>query len=313
MSTPRLTDPPSLSVVIPARNALRWLPGAIASVGPRPDIEILVVDDGSSDGTAEYLRSLLTADPRMRRVETGGIGPAGARNAGLDEARARLVAFLDADDRFRFGKLERQLELHRLHPDLAFSFTDHRRFAEDGVELASGFARCPAFAARHAWQREGFVMGRDAQAEIYAEPLVATSTVVARTGLLRAVGGFSTTLAWAEEWDLFLHLAACGPVGCIPKALTDRLVYAISPDSEEAVTQRAARRRVADTFEKAVTLLDPAAPRLYRRSQVALDAEAATLAGRRGRAALIRLASLAGSPARELFGLVRQPAEGIRP
>jgi glycosyltransferase involved in cell wall biosynthesis len=307
VTAPRQIDMPKLSVVIPTRNALRWLPGAIASVGPRRDLEILVVDEGSTDGTGEYLRSIGAQDPRVRRVRASGPGAAAARNAGLDAARAPLTAFLDADDRWRFGKLKAQLELHRLNPDLALSFTDHRRFAEDGTELPGGFARCPGFAARHAMRHEAFVLERDAQAQIYAEPVVATSTVIARTGLLRAVGGFNQDLARAEDWDLFLHLAACGPVGCVPRLLTDRLVRAIAPDSAEAMTRRAARRQVAEAYEAAVAALDAEAPRLCRRSELELEADGAALAGRRARAALLRLTALAGTPARELFGRSRQP------
>jgi GT2 family glycosyltransferase len=293
VTTARRTAPPVLSVVVVARNALRWLPGAIASVGPRRDLEIIVVDDASTDGTAEYLATIAASDARIRRVAGPGTGIAAARNAGVDAARAALTAFLDVEDRWRAGKLRAQLELHRLNPDLAFSFTDHRRFAEDGAELPGGFDRAPAFAARHAMKAEGFVLERDAQAQIYAEPVVATSTVIARTGLLRAVGGFNLDLASAEDWDLFLHLAACGPVGCVPRAMTDRLVRVVAPDSAAAMTQRAARRQVADAYAEAVSALDAEAPRLCRRSQIEEEADGAALAGRRARAALLRLTALA--------------------
>jgi glycosyltransferase involved in cell wall biosynthesis len=308
MARSRQTALPKLSVVIPARDALRWLPGAIASVGAREDIEVIVVDDGSTDGTAEYLRGVAAADARIRRIATDGVGPAAARNAGLEAALAPLTAFLDADDRWRPDKLARQMELHRLHPDLAFSFTDHRRFTEDGSELQTGFARSPAFAARHAMHREAFVLERDAQAQIYAEPVVATSTVIARTGLLRAVGGFNTGLARAEDWDLFLHLAACGPVGCVPRPLAHRLVRAYLPNGTEATTRRAAHRRVAEAYQPAVTALDAAAPRLQRLSRIAVEADGAALAGRHARAALLRLAALARAPALEILGRARQAA-----
>ncbi len=66
MATPRHTALPKLSVVIPARNALRWLPGALASVGPRPDIEVIVVDDASTDGTADVIARYAARDTRIR-------------------------------------------------------------------------------------------------------------------------------------------------------------------------------------------------------------------------------------------------------
>lgn len=294
-----MTTPIRLSVIIPARNALRWLPGAIASVGGRADLEIIVVDDGSEDGTGQYLRSIAAQDRRIRPLATQGQGPAAARNAGLAVARAPLVAFLDADDRFRRDKLARQMELHRLNPDIGFSFTDHRRFAEDGTQLVGGFARCAMFGARHGMRREGFVLPGDAQAMLYAEPLVATSSVMVRTDLLRAVGGFNEQLRRAEDWDLWLHLAACAPVGCIPRALTDRLVRAITPESAEGLARRMALRQVASAYAAAAAAQDADAPRQCRATQLAIEADGAALAGRRVQAAMLRLSSFAQQPRRD--------------
>jgi len=290
---------PRLSVIIPALNALRWLPGAIASLGGRRDIEIILVDDHSTDGTSSYLRAVAAGDPRVSALTSRGEGPAAARNTGLAVASAPLVAFLDADDRWRRNKIARQMELHRLNPDIGFSFTDHRRIAEDGSELPRGFARCPSFAARHGMRQEGFVLDRDAQAALYAEPLVATSTVMARTDLLRSVGGFNEQLRRAEDWDLWLHLAACAPVGCLPRALTDRLVRTIDPDTVEALARRIARRQVAAAYAPAVAALDAEAPRLCRANQLTLEADGAALAGRRMQAAWLRLSSFARQPRRE--------------
>ena len=287
-------------MVIPARDALCWLPGAIASVGGGADIEILPVDDGSRDGTAAYLRSIARMDRRIVPLASHGAGPAAARNTGLAAARAPLIAFLDADDRWRRGKIAAQLELHRLEPEIGFSFTDHRRFAEGGRELPGGFARCPAFAARHAMRREGFVLDRDAQAQIYAEPLVASSTVMARTALLRAVGGFNERLRRSEDWDLWLHLAACAPVGCLPKPLTHRLVRPIDPEGPEAVARRTDRRRVAHAYAGPASRLDELALRRCRSSHLRLEADGAALAGRRLQAALLRLTAFASHPSRDV-------------
>ncbi|WP_439598727.1 glycosyltransferase family 2 protein [Falsiroseomonas sp.] len=304
--------PPQLSVVIPAHNALRWLPGAVASLGPAAQIEILVVDDRSEDGTADYLRGIAASDRRLRPLTATGAGPAAARNLGLAAAQAPLVAFLDADDRWRRGKLAAQLELHRLYPEIGFSFTDHRCFAEDGTELPGGFARCPSFAARHSMRREAFMLDHDGQAAIYAEPLVATSTVMARTALLRAVGGFNEQLQRSEDWDLWLHLAACAPVGCLPRPFADRLVRAVDPDGAEGLARRLSRRRVADAYADPVSRLDDAALALCRTSQLALEADGAALAGRRVQAALLRLSAFAQQPSRNMAREAACDLLGIR-
>ncbi len=304
---------PRLSVVIPARNALRWLPGAIASLGASDAIEILVVDDGSQDGTSDYLRGIAATDRRVRPLATTGTGPAAARNLGLAAAQAPLVAFLDADDRWRRGKMAAQMELHRLHPDAGFSFTDHRRFAEDGAELATGFGRCKAFAARHSMRREAFILDRDAQVTIYAEPVVATSTVMARTALLRAVGGFNEQLPRAEDWDLWLHLAACAPVGCLPRSMADRLVRAVDPECSEGQARRVARRRVAEAYALPVSRLDEDAVQRCRTSHLTLEADSAALAGLRVQAAMLRLSAFARQPSSKMARAAARDLFGIRP
>jgi cellulose synthase/poly-beta-1,6-N-acetylglucosamine synthase-like glycosyltransferase len=309
---PFVFSPPRLSVVIPARNALRWLPGAIASLGAWSQLEILVIDDGSEDGTAAYLGRVAATDARIRPLSTPCAGPAAARNAGLAAAQAPLIAFLDADDRWRQGKLAAQMEVHRLHPEIGFSFTDHRRFAEDGTELATGFGRTRNFAGWQALRREAFILHGEAQAAIYAEPVVATSTVMARTALLRAVGGFNQQLRRAEDWDLWLHLAACAPVGCLPKPMTDRLVRALDPEGPEGLALRVARRRVAEAYAASVATVDEDALLLCRTSHLALEADAAALAGRRIQAAWLRLSAFAQQPSRDLARSAAQDLLGVR-
>jgi hypothetical protein len=305
-------SPPRLSVVIPTRNALRWLPGAFASIGRSSWIEILVVDDGSHDGTGEYLAAVAKVDRRIRPLSTAAAGPAAARNSGLAAAQAPLIAFLDSDDRWRHGKTVAQMELHRLHPEIGFSFTDYRRFAEDGTELASGFGRTHGFAGWQAINREAVVLHGGAQAAIYAEPVVSTSTVMARTALLRAVGGFNQQLSRSEDWDLWLHLAACAPVGCLAKPLADRLIRAVDPEGPEGLARRAARRRVADAYAQSVERVDAQAILDYRTNQLEIEADAAALSGRRMQAAWLRLSAFAQQPSRDLARSAAQDLFGIR-
>ena len=107
-----------------------------------------------------------------------------------------------------------QMEVHRLHPEIGFSFTDHRRFAEDGTGLATGFGRSRNLAACQALRREAFILHGEAQAAICAEPVVATSTVMARTALLRAVGGFNQQLRRAGGICGCTWRPACRWVAC---------------------------------------------------------------------------------------------------
>jgi hypothetical protein len=299
---------PALTIVVTTSNALNWLPGALASAATCSDSEVIIVDDGSTDGTDAYLDALALVDGRLRALCLSGATQAEARNAAVALARAPLVAFLGAGDRWRTAKLSRQLELHRLYPDIGFSFTDRRRFTADGTALPSGLERCPRFMARHAMRREAFVLDSDAQAQIYAEPLVAASTVIARTDLLRAVGGFDEQLCSAEDWELWLHLAACAPVACIPQALADQLVLE-APGRGVRAAERLAFRRVAEAYALVAATLDPEAPGLCRRTLRerqagfgAADRDASAGLRRMGRRAL----GLFAARARPL----PQPAEG---
>src|SRR5271165_396116 len=102
-------------------------------------IETIVVDDGSSDGTAAWLTKLADNWSGVRVIETDGIGPAKARNAGIEQANSPAVAFLDAGDCWRPGKLEAQLDFHSAHPELAFSFTDYLQVSQNGERQGTAF------------------------------------------------------------------------------------------------------------------------------------------------------------------------------
>lgn len=105
-----VTDLEPLSVLMPVRNGAGTIGFALQDVldGIAENDEVLVVNDGSEDGTADLLRSAAASDSRVRVVETGGLGLVGALNLGLNEASHRIVARADADDRYSRDRFERQ-------------------------------------------------------------------------------------------------------------------------------------------------------------------------------------------------------------
>ncbi len=122
---------PSVSVIIPAYNAAEYLGEAIRSVWLQgvENVQLIVVNDGSTDATAELL-----AGPAARGAEiihTHNQGVAAARNEGLERATGEYVAFLDADDRWRPNKLRRQLQLLQAEPDIGTVFSNFDRFDTD--------------------------------------------------------------------------------------------------------------------------------------------------------------------------------------
>jgi teichuronic acid biosynthesis glycosyltransferase TuaG len=126
--------PPTVSIITPAHNAVRFLDETIRSVTAQTfqDWEMIVVDDGSTDGTRALLERWIASEPRIRLLlQTPRQGAAAARNRALTEARGRYVAFLDSDDLWMPRKLEAQVAFMR-ETGTAFSFTTYSVIDELG-------------------------------------------------------------------------------------------------------------------------------------------------------------------------------------
>lgn len=197
---------PAISVVIPAYNAAWCLGRAIDSVLTQTlrDYELIVVDDGSTDGTARLLEGYRG---RLRSLTQPNGGQSSARNAGIQVARGRYVAFLDSDDWWSPGKLERQLTFMEAHPDVVFCSTSASVVDPDGRVL--GEWRCQL--------RDG----RALEAIFSATATIAgsASAVIARRAALVSIGGFDESLKGLEDTDLWMRLAAKGGYHCIDEAL----------------------------------------------------------------------------------------------
>jgi teichuronic acid biosynthesis glycosyltransferase TuaG len=139
---------PAVSVVTPVWNAAATLPATVASVRAQSlgDWEMILVDDGSTDGSLALARALAAADGRIRVLaQPANLGPAAARNRGIRAATGRYIAFLDADDLWRPEKLVTQLGFMRAGGH-GLSFSAYRRIAADGTPL--GTVRVPARISR---------------------------------------------------------------------------------------------------------------------------------------------------------------------
>ncbi len=185
---------PDVSIVIPTFNRAALVERAIQSVR-EPDlvVEIIVVDDGSTDETSWRLRD--RHDIKYIRL-TKNQGQAAARNRGIEIARAPLVAFLDSDDIRVAGSLRKQLE--RLERDTESVLVHGAVRRLDDPELSQEKpCRLP----------EG-----DVYPELLRHNVIAPSTAVLRAGILLRSGGFNPTYRRSEEWDLWLRLCSRRPV-----------------------------------------------------------------------------------------------------
>lgn len=204
--------PPSVSVVIPAHNAARHLSACLDSVFAQDmagDMEVIVVDDGSTDDTR--LRAL--AHPGVLCPSQSNQGPAAARNAGLDRARGEFVAFLDADDLWPAGKLRHQLDLLARHGEAGLCFGDCRQFGEGVAGTDTLFAQMREEVA--AWGPGPYLPA--AYERLLTANFITTGSVVARRERLLALGGFDARLRLVEDLELWLRLARQAPVLWTPE------------------------------------------------------------------------------------------------
>jgi glycosyltransferase involved in cell wall biosynthesis len=186
---------PAISVVIPSHNRLDTLPRAIESVLAQtmPDFELIVVDDGSSDGTGRYLATI--EDPRLRVIAFAACrGANPARNAGLQAARAELVTFLDSDDLYLATRLETTLAIFRARPDVALVISS--------FVTIEGKRRTPCL-------NPGRVIDATAleEALVAHSVFIAGSAITARASALRRAGGFDPEVRRMQDRDLLLRLA----------------------------------------------------------------------------------------------------------
>jgi glycosyltransferase involved in cell wall biosynthesis len=204
---------PRVSVVIPLYNLRRFvaeaIESALAQTLPADVVEIVVIDDGSTDGSSEIARRYV---PRIRYVRQENRGLSAARNAGIRESTAPLLAFLDADDRLLPEKLASQLDVFERHPDVGLVYSGVRHVDETGRLLP-----------QQGWAKdEGDVFPRLVLGNLI-HPLVA---VVRREPVERA-GGFDETLTSAEDWDLWLRISRIGlRWRCVDRALADYRIRA---------------------------------------------------------------------------------------
>jgi len=206
---------PRLSVIIPVRNGLGFVGRAIVSAKAIPvaPLEIVVIDDGSTDGTTEFLQMLAKDDPQLVVIHRDGDhGASAARNEGIAKARADIVCFLDADDALFAEPIARRLEWHEAHPEIVLSFSNYETVLPNGSIEAHFAGYCPRF-QQFLGGRQGIVeLGGAGFGLLFGENPVCTTGGMARRSALFALGGFARELRQAEDWDLWIRLARRGGV-----------------------------------------------------------------------------------------------------
>lgn len=184
---------PRVSVIVPVFNRPHYVREAIESALGQDcpgGLEVVVVDDGSTDGTPDVLRAFGGA---IRVVRQDNAGPAHARNRGFREARGELLALLDSDDIWLPGKLRAQVAALDAEPDSCLVHSDVEEFFEGD----------PA----RRWRHRPPVLAGKVLRDLLRRNFVHTMTVVLRRAAAEETGGFDPAYPPCEDWDLWLRLA----------------------------------------------------------------------------------------------------------
>lgn len=195
--------PPAISVVIPVHNCERYVAEAIESILDQTfgDFELIIVDDGSTDGTGAILDEYARTDERVRVIRHAeGQGEGAARNAGIAAAKAEHLAFTDADDLSEPERLELQKQYLDAHPEVGAVASSHILTDVDGDYLA----------ARHV-RYEGAELTDRMQRYCHLHHW----SILFRTDVLRDIGGYRAGFAIATDYDMLLRLIERTSIGTL--------------------------------------------------------------------------------------------------
>jgi len=187
-----------ISVVIPVYNAADKIKDCLDSVWSQSGVtlEVIVVDDGSTDNLAERVHEI--CGDSVRYIRQDNAGPAAARNRGIREAQGAYIAFLDADDIWLPGKLAKQLHIFESNQALGLCFTDMKHY-ENGMKVHDSYLHEKNYVyASGGWIYENLLR----------HCFVFTPTVMVRKRVLDDLGGFNESFKIGEDYELWLRISS---------------------------------------------------------------------------------------------------------
>jgi hypothetical protein len=191
----------SVTTITPVKNGAAYIAEAIESARAQPEVgEILVIDDGSTDGTQTIVRQF--ADPRVRLLANAATGVSAARNTGARAATGDWLVFLDADDRLRPGAVAALLAVAGTAVEAIAVYGDYNRIDRDGR----------AIGVRGAFRARAKPSGRILERLATGNFIVNGGVMIVRAAAFAKSGGFDETLRLCEDWHCWCKLAALGDI-----------------------------------------------------------------------------------------------------
>ena len=197
---------PKVSVIIPAYNSMPCLIEALDCVFQQTltDFEVIVIDDGSSDDTAAWVKQV--SDRRVKLISQANQGPSGARNTGITYARGEYFAFLDADDLWHPTKLEKQVRCLEQNSTVGLVYTWVALIDRQGKPTGRVFA---SHAEGNVWQS---IVERNI--------IWCGSSPMVRRQCWETVGLFDRGLSTLEDWEMWIRIASGYPFAVLKEPLT---------------------------------------------------------------------------------------------
>jgi glycosyltransferase involved in cell wall biosynthesis len=242
-----MTSAPRVSVIIPAYNAEAFIGATLDSVLAQTysNLEIIVSDDGSVDGTRQRVAAY---GSRVRYVSGPNSGaPSRPRNLGIRAASGTVLAFIDADDLMAPGRIAAEVEFLTRHPEAGLVFSDYEEFGEDRTQEKGHFETCPLLRSlldRRA-APDGLVLDPATATELLLTENFGSSSPTLRRRVVEAVGGYDEGLSSSEDFEFQFRVASSCSIGVLPQTLWFKRQHSLNmtAHAERTLTRKIAVRR----------------------------------------------------------------------
>lgn len=221
-----MSSNPLVSVIIPSFNSKAYVMQSIQSVKNQsyPNIEIIVVDDGSTDNTVQVLKDF-QAKESFQLITKKNSGPGGARNAGMTAAKGEYICFLDADDQLLQESIAKRIDVMKSHTEVDLVFTDVTRLDtkdKPGYAFLSHHDFLAKFknAIDKSIDKTYYFNDQYFDCAILHFPFIWTSSVMVKSSVIARCGYFNETWKGSEDIDYWLRVSEQGKLAYIDEPLT---------------------------------------------------------------------------------------------